>query len=162
MPSTALAAVLPPNCDEAVTLCGFTATPGLLVSTPAGSCCEVGGVGGVDCVDVGSDGAVGGGGMSTAGGLGSTGGLVFVVDPVFVDVGADELLVVEPVLPVFEPEAPAFAVESLAAEPLPLPPPPPPPQATSNVATARPMSAFLFTFLFLWRHVQFECSPWYE
>jgi hypothetical protein len=80
---------------------------------------------------------------------------------VFVDAGGDELGVVEPGLLAFEPEAPALAVESLAVEPLPLPPPPPP-QATSNVATARPMSAFLFTFLFLWRHVQFECSPWYE
>ena len=143
MPSAALAAVLPPNCDEAVTACAFTATPGLLVSTPDGSCCEAGGAGTVGCDEVGSDGVGGGGGMSTAGGFGSTGGLEFVVDPVVVvdpvpvDAGGDELLV-------FEPEVLLVAAESLAVEPL--PPPPPPPQAASNIATARPMSVFLFTF----------------
>jgi len=136
----------------------------LLVLTPEGSCCEIGGAGTVDWVEVGNDGVVGGGGMSTAGGLGSAGGLEFVVapvleepvledpvleDPVLVDAAADESLAVELEFPVLEAEV-------LGVEPFPLPSPPPP-QAASNVATAKPISVFLYTFFFPSRPVRNDC-----
>jgi hypothetical protein len=109
----------------------------------------------VDWLEVGSDGVVVGGGMSTAGGFGSTGGAVLVEDPEPEPVVDPEPEVDEPEpevdpVPVVDPESvdaggdePLLLVLELSAvEPF----PPPPPQATSNVATARPMSEFLFTF----------------
>jgi hypothetical protein len=74
-PSTVLSGVLPPRELEAVSAVGLTATPGLLVSTPEGSC-SVGGIGftGV-CGTDGVDGGATTGADGSVGGFGSTGGV---------------------------------------------------------------------------------------